>query len=277
MKPNIRLPQGPAARNLGMLCLSLLLGGVGVYVAKGVIDDKIQAANQSDAPPEAMVDVVVPKAAMIRGQVVTPDALSIRSLPAQYVDTNTVRPDNFTIAVGQKLNFDIDAGKALLWANLEGGLTPTFSGKIPEGFRALTVPVDEINSISGFLQPKDNVDLLITYDGKEVGGKKSTRPFMQNLHVLATGVQTLIDKTGRSKSGGYSTITVQVTPEEAKRIILARDVGKITAVLRHPDDGAPMADAAMDIRKLFGEESAPVKRRVVPRKKSIEYIIGGVQ
>lgn len=276
MKFKGKLPSGPAARNLGMLAISLVLGGIGVLVTKGFIENKIKEASAtSQTKKEVMVEVVVPRAAMLRGQVITPDALAARWLPARYVDSNTVRPDTFNIAVGQRLNFDIDGGKPLLWAHLEGGVMPTFSGKIPEGFRALTVPVDEINSISGFLQPKDNVDLLITYAGKEVGGKKVTRPFMQNLHVLATGVQTAIDKTGRSSGARYGTITVQVTPEEAKRIILARDVGKITAVLRHPDDAAPMADSEMNVSKLFGKEEV-AQRKPVARKKGIEYIIGGL-
>lgn len=274
MRTRLKLPSGPAARNFGMLAVSLVLGGIGVMVTKGFIDNKIKEASVTTTVEEKRVEVVVPRSSMLRGQVVTPEALAVREFPARYVDSNSVRPDNFNIAVGQKLNFDIDGGKPLLWAHLEGGVTPTFSGKIPEGFRALTVPVDEINSISGFLQPKDNVDLLITYSGKEVGGVKSTRPFMQNLHVLATGVQTGVDKTGRSTGARYSTITVQVTPEEAKRIILAREVGKITAVLRHPDDSAPMADSEMNIRKLLGQE-AVAQRPPAPRKKGIEYIIGG--
>jgi len=89
-------------------------------------------------------------------------------IPQKYADTHSVHSGNYDVAVGQRLDFDIDEGRPLLWAHLEGGLTPTFSGKVDEGLRAMTVRVDEINSISGFLQPKDKVDLMLSYG---TGGK----------------------------------------------------------------------------------------------------------
>ncbi len=268
--------KGPGIKNIVMLVISVALGGVGVFASKTFIEKKISFYKSQMDVKEELVEVVVPKKNLMRGQIITGDVLSLRSFPKKYMDSNAVTEAGYQIAVGQKLNFDIDGGKPLLWAHLEGGVNPTFSGKIQDGFRALTIRVDEINSISGFLQPKDNVDLLITYDGKEVGGKKVTMPFMQNLHILATGVKTQVDKTGKSANKRYSTVTVQVTPEDAKKIILAQDVGKITAALRHPDDNAPMAKTAIGIHDILGIKSVVNKKKVVKKENGIEFIIGGV-
>jgi len=84
---------------------------------------------------------------------------------------------------------------------------------VPEGARALTVRVDEINSISGFLQPGDRIDLLMTHG---LGTDNSVFPLIQNLNVIATGLQTRVDKN--SVGGGkrsFTTITVNVSPDDA--------------------------------------------------------------
>ena len=263
-------------KNIALLLISLLLGAAGVFFSKQFIEKRISFYKDQMEVKEEMVEVVVPIRDMLRGEMVTGSDLALRSFPKKYVDSNVVTDQTVPIAFGQRLNFDIDNGKPLLWAHLEGGIAPTFSGKIEEGFRALTFPVNEINSISGFLQPKDNVDLMLTYSGTGLGSKeKVTFPFMQNLLVLATGIKTVTDKTGRATSKKFKTITVQVTPEEAKKIILAQEVGKITATLRHPDDVAPMSDKVMNINKLLGIKPKKALKKI-PEKQGIEFIIGGV-
>lgn len=263
-------------KNVAMLVVSLVLGGVGVYASKQFIEKKISFYQSQMEVNDEMVELVVPKQDLLRGQVILPELLALRKFPKKYMDSNAVSDAGYKVAIGQKLNFNIDAGRPLLWAHLEGGVNPTFSGKIESGYRALTIRVDEINSISGFLQPKDNVDLLITYSGKEVGGKKVTMPFMQNLHILATGVKTVVDKTGKAAGKRYNTITVQVTPEEAKKIILAQDVGKVTATLRNPDDSVPMNLSAMTVNDLLGIKKRVYKKSKIKKGNGIEFIIGGV-
>ena len=145
----------------------------------------------------------------------------------------------------------------------------------------MTVRVDEINSISGFLQPKDRVDLLMSHGS---GAAQVIFPLIQRLDVIATGVQTVVDKAGDGRQRSFSTITVQVTPEEAQRITLAQQVGKLTATLRNPDDESPLTDAPMSVAELLGiEQPAPEPPKAVPVRRAprapeppgVEYIIGG--
>lgn len=267
-------------KNVVMLVLALAFGGVGVYVANSYINKKISSMQENtEEVKQVLTDVVVPTRLMVRGEMVTSADLAVHQIPKEFLDPNAVTPGSYKVALGQRLEFDVAPGKPLLWAHLNGGLAPTFSGKLEDGHRAITIPVNEINSISGFLQPNDNVDLLLTYSGKEVNGEKVTFPFMQNLHVLATGVNTVVDKTGRTPNKRYSTITVEVTPQDAKKIILAQEVGKITAALRHPDDSLPMSSAALDIRDVLGEQFRPKpspQKTAVKKKKGIDFIVGGI-
>ena len=266
-------------KNIVMFLLSLVIGAVGVFYSKHYIEEQIAVYKGELEKTEPMVQVVVPNRTLRRGEIVTQDLLSMRQIPQQYADSNAVGASNFDIALGQRVDFDVDQGRPLLWAHLEGGLAPTFSGKVPDGLRAMTVRVDEINSISGFLQPKDRVDLLMSHGS---GDAQQIFPLIEMLDVIATGVQTLVDKNGASSTRSFSTITVQVSPEQAQRITLAQQVGKLTAVLRNPEDDSPLLSGPMDVRQLLNipeptiEAPTPQKKRRRPKTPTIEFIVGGL-
>jgi pilus assembly protein CpaB len=259
-------------KNVVMLFLSVVIGAAGVYLTKDFIEKRVNYYKSQLEKTEEMVSVVVPKRDIPRGTIVSIRDFSIRKIPKKYAHTNAVTQSTFNTAAGQRISFDLAKGRTLLWAHLEGGVVPTFSGKLDPGMRAMAFTVDKINSISGFLQPKDKIDLLLDYDNKVI-------PIIQNLHVLATGVRTQIDKTGRLTDDAFHTITVEVTPEIAKKITLAKTVGKITAVLRSPHDENLMSEEPMTVARLLNKpkpKPKPVrKKRIVKKQKGIEFIIGG--
>lgn len=274
-KNSRRLP----GKNIVMFLLSLAIGAGGVLFSKQYIEEQIDTYRRQLDKTEPMAKVVVPARNMQRGEVMTKDMLVIRDIPQQYADTNSVTGADYELALGQRLDFDIDEGRPLLWAHLEGGRSPTFSGQVPAGLRAMTVRVDEINSISGFLQPDDRVDLLMSHN---IAGKQEIFPLIERLQVIATGVQTMVDKNGVASTRSFSTITVQVSFDQAQRITLAQQVGKITAVLRNPEDEAPLLGTPMNVAQLLGivepveapEEKKPPVRRRKPEPK-VEFIVGG--
>jgi pilus assembly protein CpaB len=257
-------------KNVIMLIISLAVGIGGVYLTRDFIEKKINYYRSQLEKTEEMVSLVVPNRNISRGTIVSLRDFVTRDIPAKYAHKNAVTQSSFTTAIGQKLSYDITKGRALLWAHLEGGVYPTFSGKLEPGSRALSFTVDKVNSISGFLQPNDKIDLLLDYKDKII-------PIIQNLHVVATGNRTHIDKTGRMTTDSYSMITVVVTPEIAKKITLARTLGKITALLRSPQDESPISEEPMTVARLFNEPKpkVSVKKRIVKKEKGIEYIVGG--
>jgi len=267
-----------------MLLVSILAGAVGVQQSKKHIDSQIQKLSDKPEPIENMRQVVVPTRALSQGEIVQAHDLSLREIPERYTDSNSVTADHYQLAVGQRIDFDVDEGRALLWAHLAGGVSPTFSGSVREGLRALTVRVDDVNSLSGFLQPGDKVDLLLSHG---LGAELSVVPIIQRLEVIATGNQTHVDKTGNSLPRNFSTITVHVRPDDAQKLTLAQQVGKLTAVLRNPRDSEPVTHNAISLSQLIGKEgdaaAKPIRstkalssKHVVVRKvPAIEYIIGG--
>lgn len=273
--------RGRSFKHLLMFAMSLALGGAAVFYSRQYIEQQVSYYKGQLDKTETMVEIIVPNRAMSRGEIIIADDIGIREIPEKYADTHTVNAANYEIALGQRLDFDIDQGKPLLWAHLEGGVTPTFSGKIADGLRAMTVRVDEINSISGFLQPKDKVDLLLSYGS---GDKHQIFPLIQRLDIIATGVQTLVDKASDGIPRSFSTITVHVTPTDGQKITLAQQVGKLTALLRNPEDESDLSDLVYDVNDLLNIEEVlpppppPRRKRKIPVAKTepaIEYIIGG--
>lgn len=254
-----------------MVVASVVLGAAAVYFARNFIEERVNLYKSQLDKEEAMIQVVVPNTPLAQGTVVTKEQLSLREVPASFTHGNALTGDSFASAVGQRLRTGIAPGKPLLWTHLEGG-GGTFSDSLVEGNRALTVPVDTINSISGMLQPSDNIDLFLSQTRK---GQKEIYPIMQNLHVLATGRHTEVDKSGQPTGRSYSTITVEVSPKDAKRLVLAQSVGRLTATLRNREDDSPIDDVVMRASELRGIKP----RKYVPPPpppRGIEFIIGGV-
>ena len=148
--------------------------------------------------------------------------------------------------------FHVKAGEMILWGLVESKKPPTFSARVEAGHRAITVPVDEINSISGMLEPGDLIDLMVTL---EKNGKKRTIPLLQSVQIMATGQRSVDDpKSGERRL--YSTVTLDTDLVQAQNLIMAREVGHLTALLRNPQDKALTARSQSEISTLLGLTSA---------------------
>ena len=267
----VRVDRHSNKKNIIVFIIAILLGAAGVYLSKQFIDGKVEFyKDQYAAQKEQTRSVVVVSRTKRKGEVITQNDLQLRDVPLAFAHKSAVLEQNYNLALGQRLTYDIEQGMPLLWPHLEGGRAPTFSGKIVDGKRAITIPVDEVSSISGFLEPSDNIDI---YYSQEIGKEKAIIPLIQNLHVMATGVKTDVDKSGKAAKR-YQTITVLVTPEDAKKIFLAREIGGITASLRHPEDLKDTDNSPLKESELLGIKKRPKRKR--KRVPGIEFIVGGV-
>ena len=194
------------------------------------------------------VAIVVAKRDLAKGTRLSADTLAVRPVPQNFSHSLAVLPEQFDRVEGQTLAYPVKSGEMILWSLLEGKKSPSFSARVAVGRRAMTVPVDEINSISGMLEPGDTVDLMATIERKN---KKITFPLLQSVRVMATGQRSADDpKSGERRQ--YSTVTLDTSPSQAQRVIVAREAGRITALLRNPKDKRAMPNAADDVAALLG-------------------------
>ncbi len=246
---------------------AIALGLVATFLFQKQLRDHMSRLDAEVRGAHQMVDVVVAKRDLPKGAVISAAVFAKDRMPAEYVHASAIDPKSFGKYAGTRLGAPLKRGEALLQVHLES-LTTVFSQTLENGNRALTTEVDEVNSISGMLRPSDHIDLMVTARGTGSNAAEVTFPLLTNVEVLATG-QVTRKSEGTNQARTYTTITLSVSPENAQRIVVAKNSGKLTAVLRNPDDAKPSPTSAMNIDDVLPKKAGGAKRMAV------QYIIGG--
>ena len=145
----------------------------------------------------------------------------------------------------------------------EGG--GILSYRIPEGHRAMTVAVDKVSGVAGFISPGNMVDVIVTaqpLNYKEPVGKI----FLQNVPVLATG--KIIEQKPTGEPVEVPTVTLDVAPEDAEKLALASAQGKLQLILRRAGDTKTAATPGTTVTKIVALTGTE-KRAAVPVKKAV--------
>jgi pilus assembly protein CpaB len=232
-----------------VLAVALLIGALAALAARSYLATQMRAIQAGNK--QRTVNLIVAKANLKRGDTLSSDNLAVRPIPAEYAHSVAATPDQFDRLDGQVLGYPVKDGEMILWAMMETKKAAAFSSQVELGRRAITVQVDEINSISGMLVPGDAIDLILSLDRS---GVKISRPLLQGVRVMATGQRSVDDPVSGEKYR-YATVTLNTTPAEANNLIAAREAGKLTALLRNPLD--QVAVGKPDPASLLGSGSGP--------------------
>jgi pilus assembly protein CpaB len=138
----------------------------------------------------------------------------------------------------------------------EGGLTAV----IPEGYRAMTVKVDDAVGVSGFIQPGAVVDVVVVIDPRENGVNQDpiSKVVLQNIKVLANG-QNIDKPKNEREATTVKAVTLQVTPEQAEKLALAANEGKLQLIMRNSTDQGDSQTTGINKRSLLtGERANPI-------------------
>lgn len=134
------------------------------------------------------------------------------------------------------------------------GLPPA----IPQGMRAVSVRVNEVIGVAGYVLPGTHVDVVATVSPTSQAGDMTSKVILTNVLVLAAG--TKIEQSENNKPMPVSVVTMLVTPEEAERLTLASGEGKIQLALRNPLDKESPVTRGIKPAALLG--SAPIQHVV---------------
>ncbi|MCA1817070.1 MAG: Flp pilus assembly protein CpaB [Acidobacteria bacterium] len=137
-----------------------------------------------------------------------------------------------------------------------GGL----SAMIPEGYRAMTVKVDDVVGVSGFIMPGALVDVVVVINPAESSAQQDpiSKIVLQNIKVLANG-QNIDKPKSEREPESVKAVTLQVTPEQAEKLALAATEGKLQLVMRNAVDQDDEQTEGVNKRRLLGgEHAAPV-------------------
>lgn len=228
------------------LGVALSIGLLTALAARSFLSHQMEAIAEGNK--RETVDIVVAKTEVAAGSRLSKENLAVRKVPVDFAQSGAVRPEDFSRIDGKALAYSVRSGEMIMWSQMEAQRAPTFSARLAPGRRAITVVVDEINSISGMLEPGDLIDLMFAVDRD---GQKVVLPLLQSVQVMATG-QRAVDDPKSGEKAQYATVTLNATPEQAKNIIVARETGKLTALLRNPNDKEPIGNKSLDLASLFG-------------------------
>lgn len=229
-----------------VLAVALAIGIVAALATRSYLNTQVEAIEARGK--HQTVEIIVAKTEIDKGSILSSQNLALRRIPVEYAHSGAIKPEDFRRVDGSVIAFAVKSGEMIMWSQMEGKRAPTFSARLLAGQRAITVVVDEINSISGMLEPGDLIDLMFTIDQS---GRKMIVPLLQSVQVMATGQRSVDDpKSGERMQ--FATVTLNTTPDQAKSIIVARETGKLTALLRNPADKDVMGGKSFDLGALFG-------------------------
>src|SRR5919109_2076623 len=135
------------------------------------------------------------------------------------------------------------------------GLPPV----IPEGMRALSVRVNEVIGVAGYVLPGSRVDVLATASPNGNQQDTTTKVILSNVQVVTAGTRIEQDQE-KGKPMQVTVVTLLVYPEQAERLALASTEGKIQLALRNPMDLSAPETPGVKPAILLGAVRAPVQR-----------------
>lgn len=157
-------------------------------------------------------------------------------------------------------------------------LTSESAGLLPllitEGMRAMSVKVDKVTGVSGFITPNSRVDVLVS--GVVEGSERAQRSklFLQNIKVLAIGPSIEMQD---DKPVEVPTVTLLVKPEQAEKLTLAARQEPVRLALRNYRDEQEVTTPGASTSQLFQLDGRPVRRAAPPRRAarpSVEVLLG---
>lgn len=265
-------------RTLVILLLAILSGSVAAWSALQYLQDR-PAPLMADTVGE-MQPVVVAARDLQLGSTLTAEDLKLVQWPADALPPGYA--SSLVEVEGRSLVQDVHINEAILAVKLADtglhGMIPL----IPAGMRAISVKVDEVVGVAGFVTPQTRVDVILIM--QPPGERESiSKTILQNIQALAANQQ--ITENAQGEPMVSTVVTVLVDPEQAEKLALAANQGRIQMALRNTLDLESVETDGERESRLFLANNPPAPRsrttrgttRQAPSESIIEMYRGGVR
>jgi len=213
--------------------------------------------SSAQAYTNSLNKVAVAKVAIPVGTKIVPEMLTMVQFPKESTPDGTFEsPEKLN---GRVAIVNIAPREPLTESRLAPeGTAAGLSAVIPEGYRAMTVKVDDVVGISGFIMPGTLVDVVVVIDP----GDKSTQDpiskiVLQSIKVLANG-QNIDKPENQRDANSVKAVTLLVSPEQAEKLALASLEGKLQLVMRNSIDQGDEKTSGINKRTLLnGDKAVP--------------------
>jgi pilus assembly protein CpaB len=242
--------------NLIILILALVMGSIAAFMARSWIE-------RHAAPQQATTGTVLVAAAPLAfGAVLSEDNVSeIPWTGAQLPDGAFAKKIDL-LKDGRRIVLTaIDRSEVILRPKITApGQRASLSILLDEGQRAVTVRVDDVRGVAGFILPGDRVDVvLLRTEARQGETQNSAEILLDFVKVLAID-QLLNERQDQPTVATVAkAVTLQVSQEQAQKLLLAGNIGKLSLVLRQPAQGR-----AVEARRITDSDIGPMMRREAP-------------
>jgi pilus assembly protein CpaB len=229
--------------------LAAMLASVVVYSALKKREAEVQSAMAKN------VNIVVAAVDLPLGTKIEAGELKMTKWSSDSIPQGAFRTQSDVIGSYVKSSFVANepiVSNKLFLGQKTAGVMPLL---IPFGMRAVSVPVDEVSDIAGFVLPHTRVDVVVALSGNGTGGA-NTKPFskivLQNVEVLAVAQEI---EMKNDKPTPVKVVTLLVTPHEAERLSLASREGTLRLAMRNYNDNKIVLTSGSDIKKMLDSYS----------------------
>jgi pilus assembly protein CpaB len=217
-------------RTLIAVGIAIVLGLVAVYLANTYL-----IGAQRNAKLQGTTPVAVAAVPLEYGTELTREKIRLVNYPNTSIPADSFHSLNEILPPGQKrvVLTAIQPNEAILAPKISmPGQGASIAALLPAGMRAASVRINDVSGVSGFIQPNDSVDVLITRSLAD-RGSQVTDVLLQSVRVLAIGQDA---KGAEGKPISAKTVTLLVDQVGAQKLALAQQVGDISLVLRKPGE-----------------------------------------
>ncbi|MBO0755393.1 MAG: Flp pilus assembly protein CpaB [Bradyrhizobiaceae bacterium] len=226
--------------SVATLVLAIVMGGVAAFLARQWLE--IHSQTSTAAKPTAAI--VVAKTPLAFGTELSADNVvempwAAASLPdGAFASVQDLLKDGRRVVLAA-----LERNEPVLSSKVTApGQRGSLSSLLQEGNRAVTVRVDDVRGVAGFILPGDFVDVVLIRAEEGLRRENYSEILLQQVKVLA--VDQLASERQEQPTVAKA-VTLEVTPEQAQKVLLATNIGKLSLILRQP-----------------GEKNAPLNRRI---------------
>jgi pilus assembly protein CpaB len=237
-----------------ILIVATLMGGSAAYLARTWLKDQVSVS----AAHQAAGTIVVAAESLAYGTSLTTD--SVVEIPwfSNTLPEGAFAAKDDLINGGRRIVLSpMKRGEAVLRSKVTGpGQRASLASVLDEGKRAVTVPVDDVRGVAGFVLPGDFVDIVIIADDGSTKRQNYSDILLEHIKVLA--IDQLASE-GEGQPTVAKAVTVEVTKEEAQKILLATNIGKLSLILSRPVESNPDPNRRVSEKDIGRTAPEPVR------------------
>ncbi len=250
-----------------MLGLAVVFGGISIFVADKLVKSKAVASPAAavTSEPQKAIEfkkIVVAKAALRYGMEITSDQLSEIDWPVDALPDGAFASIADLTGAGRRVVLSpVEPNEPILAAKLSGANgRASLANLLGPGKRAVTIRVDDISGVAGFVTPGDRVDVVLTRQQQgapsaaNAGETQAASEYASE--VILSDIKVLTaDQNSDERAltpGVAKAVTIEVSTEQAQKVALSQQIGTLYLLLRAAGDQADADSAAVTVSDLDG-------------------------